>query len=73
MITEAELEDPRTELKLWLAGKRSTNNFIVGTLGDYRAEARLIAESDNARIIALAALVTSEPDGRFYNEMEGSK
>lgn len=65
MITAEELDFPADELKLWLQGKRSTNNFIVGTLNDPEAEAKLIAESDNARITALAVLVVQASKSSF--------
>lgn len=50
-----DVEALATELRLWRTGQRSTNNFIVGTLSDPEAEQLLIAQSDNARIMALAA------------------
>ena len=47
------------ELRLWREGKRSTNNRYRGQLADgpdrIGNETRLIAESDNAQIVALAA------------------
>ena len=72
--TEIEvLADAVAELQLWLDGKRSMTNYIVGSLGghggDFEIERRLIWEADNAQIIARAALVNaaaarlSTPDG----------
>lgn len=62
MFTTEELDNPREELRLWLEGKRSTNNYIVGTLNDPYAENRLIWESDNVRILALATLASTQKE-----------
>lgn len=56
----AQESESVAELRAWLNGERSTNNWIRTVVPDPDEAERLIIESDNARIAALAALVNRE-------------
>lgn len=56
----AGVEAALADLRDWLSDRRSMNNYIVGTLGDPEAERRLVFESDNAQIVARAAVLNAE-------------